>query len=137
MKLIINKDSVKKIFILEDNDERIKWFKKTFYFADLFITKFANVAIAELKTVKYDIIFLDHDLDGQVFVNSNHENTGYQVAKIIKDTINKDTPVVIHSLNLPAASLMKSVLGLNQGSRIPFIFLMKCLEIVESKNQGD
>ena len=42
-------------------------------------------ALALMKDKPWDLIFLDHDLGGQVFVSSSHHNTGYTVAKYIEE----------------------------------------------------
>ena len=73
-----------KIFILEDNLERIKWFKDKFIDHTLFISSNVDEAIKLYDSNKpFDTIFLDHDLDDLVFVNSNKKNTGYQFAKFL------------------------------------------------------
>lgn len=98
-----------KILILEDNQERIKLFKEWFKEHDLTICETAKECLSKLH-IRYDWIFLDHDLGGEIFVDSDEENTGYQVAKKIPDTINKDTDIIIHSLNYVGAMRMKNKL---------------------------
>ena len=139
MNLTLNKDFIKNVFILEDNEERITWFKKTFDFANLFITKLAGVAIERLKVIKYDIIFLDHDLGSEHYGEDDLFNNGCLVAESLSYSINKYTPVIIHSSNYPAALRMESTLilsGSTTSVRIPFPELMKTIEINESTKEG-
>lgn len=112
-----------KVLILEDNDDRIKIFKRLFLNAD--IVKTAKEAIDLVAKNKYDIIFLDHDLGGEVYVDSEHENTGYQVAKFImyEDNPNKITEVIVHSMNWWGANNIKTVI--RHAKLIPFGNLMK------------
>jgi len=91
----------KKLFLLEDSESRINWFRNRCKAAGHILVLADNVkdALHILRVEKFDMIFLDHDLDDRVYVDSNEENTGYQVAKELHNTINRDTEVVIHSMN--------------------------------------
>ena len=100
------------VFILEDDLERIKWFREELGQRNIKfdLTDNAETAKVLLEENKYDTIFLDHDLGGQVYVNSNEPNTGYQVAKMIHTTKNKDAEIIIHSWNSVGAENMYEVL---------------------------
>jgi len=100
-----------KALILEDDKRRILWFEEKLKDAEADFTVKAKKCIELLKKNLYDIIFLDHDLDGKIFVPSEKSNTGYQVAKVIPETINKNTPVVIHSYNPDGAEKMRDAIG--------------------------
>jgi CheY-like chemotaxis protein len=107
------------ILIVEDNEDRIKWFETEFKgIAALTVVKTAEKGKYYVNLQKWDVIFLDHDLGDRVYVNSEDENTGYQVAKEIVKSINKDTPIVVHSYN-PAG--VKNIMGiLKHAAAIPF-----------------
>jgi CheY-like chemotaxis protein len=111
-----------KIFILEDDPTRVNGFNEMFPDYDLTVTEFFSEAKELLTQNKYDVIFLDHDLGGRQMVSSDEEETGYQVAKIIDDTINKDVPVLVHSWNPEGAKNIANVLtnGKRQVVVIPF-----------------
>ena len=110
-----------KIFILEDDPHRITRFKQWYSHHDLTITDQAADAIEILKSEKFDLIFLDHDLGGQVYVDSSEKNTGYTVACELSSTVNSDTTVVIHSMNPTGSNNMKAVLEKHcQVHQIPF-----------------
>lgn len=99
-----------KVFILEDSQHRIDFFKETMSKHKLFVAKDVEKAKDVFEKNKpFDLIMLDHDLGGRVFVNPREENTGYQFAKFLKNQNNK-TLIVIHSSNVNAAALMKNIL---------------------------
>ena len=98
-----------KIFILEDSPIRVVNFMQDFLQEDLTISNNAEEAIKNLTTTKYDYIFLDHDLGGDIMVCSSEKNTGANVAKHVHVS-NIDTPVVIHSWNPTGCENMKSIL---------------------------
>ncbi|MDD5589092.1 MAG: response regulator [Candidatus Nanoarchaeia archaeon] len=107
-----------KIFILEDNTIRIETFKKlatkTWDASNLKI--FIATDVEEGKIIlknnqPFDLAFLDHDLGGEIYVPSENENTGYQLAKFIeKENIKIDT-IVIHSHNPSGAKNMNDILS--------------------------
>jgi len=102
---------MKKILILEDDPNRVLKFYEMFEYHSLTITNTSEAAIEIASSHKFDVIFLDHDLDGRVYVNSDEKNTGYQVAKILPSTINKNTPVIIHSWNGVGAKRMMGAMN--------------------------
>jgi len=99
-----------RIFILEDSPERITAFFQMFDGQNITVTNTAISAKTILDNQRFDMIFLDHDLGGQTFVDSECENTGWQIAKHIPKTSNCNTRVLIHSWNSPAASRMNDFL---------------------------
>lgn len=102
-----------KILILDDEIKwRIGYFKKVLgKNHDLTICSEVRPTVKAIKTVKFDLIFLDHDLGTKL--------TGYEAAKAIPESINRYTNVVIHSTNVPAAERMATVIGC-KAYRIPF-----------------
>lgn len=108
-----------KIFILEDYSERVKVFFELFNSHSIVLSNNAFDAKEILIKNKFSLIFLDHDLDNRVYVNSEEENTGYQVAKLLNTTINSSTPVIVHSWNQTGAKNMLKVLN-EKAKHIPF-----------------
>lgn len=102
-----------KILFLDDDESRQSAFKEWFdeHKTDLDTlvqTRTANDTIKALKSNKlFDIVSLDHDLGGKVFVTETKE-TGYEVALYIERMGKKKLPksVVIHSFNPTGASRM-------------------------------
>lgn len=99
-----------RIFILEDSKERIDWFKENLLTNNIDITEDVDVARELLNSFDYDIIFLDHDLGGRVYVDSKEYNTGATVSKFIHETRNKNVNVIIHSWNENGSKIMSGYL---------------------------
>lgn len=123
-----------KILILEDNFERIEQFKeRIFEFKDknniqvlTTITDSAKDCIILLKNNEYNLVFLDHDLGGEVYVDTDNKNTGSEVARFLAEknsyylNMHKKTKFIIHSFN---PSGVKNMLNLiKNSSYIPMIW---------------
>lgn len=102
------------VLVLEDNLERklqfIERFQEHSFCSDIVET--AIDCINRLKTCKYDVVFLDHDLGGQIHVDVNDKNTGSEVARFwdSPENLNKNALVIIHSHNSVAAKHMKNII---------------------------
>ena len=91
-----------KILIVEDNEERIKWFQKRFKDDSLVFATIAKEALDILANdLSWDCIFLDHDL-------ANY-SVGADVAKFLY-SVQYVGQVIIHSVNPCGAKFMKSLL---------------------------
>ena len=114
-----------RIFILEDNSYRISRFKRAFFKDEVFIFDNVKEAKAFLDGNDVDILFLDHDLDDRVYVDSEEENTGYQLAKYINESGKKYKQAIIHSLNtVGAANIYNKLKGSVEDIEIiPFYLL--------------
>ena len=101
-----------KIFILEDDPQRIKIFKIKLIQHELFFTDNVKEAKDMFDLLgPFDYIFLDHDLGGQIYVDSDNHNTGYQFAKYIsKKDLSLVQKIVVHSLNENGARKMVALL---------------------------
>jgi len=104
------------ILLLEDDPKRIEQFEKRIAelnsigeSASMIVTKHAYDAINALKNYKFDLIFLDHDLNGKQ-MNYDEEDCGTVVAKHIEENPLTGVKVLIHSLNFPASERMKSMI---------------------------
>lgn len=120
----LNLAGVHKIFVLEDSIERIKSFRRFLFNKEVVYTDDVDIAIRELTKTKFDLIFLDHDLDGKVFVDSTVEKTGYHVISCLRNSINEETMVIIHSVNPSGAANMVRAHPFNV-VHIPFHLLLK------------
>lgn len=119
---------VKNILILEDSEERIDFFKEKFEKDNnLFIFSFVNDAIDCLKRNKIDILFLDHDLDHRVMVNSYEKNTGFSFTKYIVNNNLQFEHIYIHSMNPVGAKLMYEELEKTNNTidLVPFYLLLE------------
>lgn len=101
-----------KILFLDDDDDRHKEFLKHLGAAPVVVKPVKTVAeaVAALDRETFELIFLDHDLDGKVMVESG-PGTGLEVARHLMSTPNKSAQVVVHSLNDKGARAMLDVLG--------------------------
>lgn len=110
-----------KILIVEDNDFRIALFKAYFDPLDhkVWYEKTSAGAIDVLtENADMDLIFLDHDLGDEVFVDSKREDTGAGVARwMVSSGFNPDVSVTVHSLN-PAGS--SNILHILRSGRFAF-----------------
>ena len=96
-----------KVFVLEDNGERIKFFNKMFQNYDYVLCETAKEAKKVLYDNEFNVIFLDHDLGGRIFVDSNEEETGMTVVKyIIEKELQTNALFFIHSQNPVGAANM-------------------------------
>lgn len=112
-----------KILVLDDMDTRHEIFKKIVTESDeLTLVKTAAETIEQLKNQTWDMVFLDHDLGGQTFVESGEE-TGYQVAEWLSQNPDyKPKMIFIHSMNPVGTQQMKLVLP--EARIVPFTLLM-------------
>jgi hypothetical protein len=98
--------------ILEDSFARIDTFRRKLE-KDYDLYFFDNVkdSIEALQIMgPFNIVFLDHDLDDKIYVNSNEANTGYQLAKYISENNLKFDQIIIHSMNPVGSDNMKRLL---------------------------
>ena len=100
-----------RIFVLDDDMQRIKWFKNAFLDEKNSVYYSHNPVEAEqmLRNNKYDSIWLDHDLGGAY--TRGPLGDGIDLARVMaKDKIQVDTPVVVHSLNHDGSENMLAAL---------------------------
>ncbi|MCV0439867.1 MAG: response regulator [Hydrogenophaga sp.] len=114
-----------KILILEDDENRIATFmEKLPTWQDVTCVTTAEAAIEKLSTEEFAVVFLDHDLGGEVYVDPSNPNTGSGVVRWMLQNVEtvQDPDIVIHSMNTPAALAMEQDLKGKYGFvwRIPF-----------------
>ena len=134
--LQFHKNGIKNVFVLEDMLDRISWFTKIFNFCDfLFTTSLVGDALEILNQYKFDVCFLDHDLEARAYEDyfnarePQEELTGLYIAKKLKDNMNKDTLTIIHSMNPVGSNRMSDVLP--NALVIPYDVLVKNTEVIE------
>ena len=133
----INKKLLTAVFVLEDDQMRIDWFNEKFWDVPfLFITKDTEEAIPILRLIKFDLIFLDHDLEETSIYDEDHAEydathgkNGLRVAAELNFTINQETDCIIHSMNPTGASEMLKAHPFNV-SAIPYHLLYKNVEFI-------
>lgn len=116
--------------VLEDDPERIRIFRQHYDVPGnlVVVCRTVTEAIQALRTVSFEVVSLDHDLDGRVYVPSEEPNTGYQLAKIIAASGLEFNQVLVHSFNQKGALKMLEVLrcgGYHQAQWVPFSLIEK------------
>lgn len=119
-----------KILILEDNEYRIAIFKVLFANHECHFFTDVAPAIEYIRTYEMnDIMLLDHDLGGEVYVPSSNKNTGWQFAKFLADNNYHCKQIIIHSQNtVGAQNMYNTLIGVADDLRaIPFPDLLEQL----------
>jgi hypothetical protein len=102
------------VFVLEDNQERIAWFRKRV--PQAIIVENASEAMVLLAQGDFKMAFLDHDL-GDIDAAYPDRFQGKEVAQYLACS-NFSGIVVIHSLNTAGAKAMKA--HLKDARIVPF-----------------
>lgn len=107
-----------RVFIAEDQQERIQWFKKKLVnlYSDIVTSPGAGVELLQYQKqlgAPYDIVFLDHDAIREFIQPGDpqfHLKTFFPVAQELARQQFNGT-VIIHSFNVPGAIKMQFLLG--------------------------
>lgn len=95
--------------ILEDNQGRIEQMRKMY--PEAVIVETAAEAIALLRQERFDWVSLDHDLNNEIFVDSNRADCGAEVARFIAYHDLAIDDIIIHTANEGAARVMAKILA--------------------------
>jgi CheY-like chemotaxis protein len=88
------------ILILEDNKNRNIIFRRNLIGHAVTITDDVRELKNHLLSQEWDVLFLDHDLGGEVYVDSGREDTGCEAARWLHNNPNRVPEIIfIHSLN--------------------------------------
>ena len=115
-----------KILVLEDDIERIRQFRNSFKsltgIKEIHYCDMASNCVELLKKEKYGLIFLDHDLGGEMFVDTQNKNTGSEVARWIEQNpLENGQQVIIHTANPAGAKYMTQLI--KNSVHIPFVWV--------------
>jgi hypothetical protein len=100
-----------RILILEDNPLRIEKFKILFKNQQVDHCATVNDAKNACLVHEYDILWLDHDLDGKIWEDSDKETTGFEFVKwLVLNGFQKNSLNYIHSMNPVGANRMLNYL---------------------------
>jgi len=106
-----------RILILEDNGDRVQTFYRALVPAhELVVCTHATAAFTLAAGGQWDYIFLDHDLGGEAFVDSRHDNTGAEFCRKYATWLHSCGPatqascpkIIVHSWNPDGAENMAS-----------------------------
>ena len=118
-----------RVFLLDDDERRHKWFRGRFKGDFLDIAENVTSAQKMLGTTSYDAIFLDHDLHPEHYhaESTDDERTGYAVALWLSTNpnIQPASTILVHTRNADGA--MRMVEELRKAGRsaeyVPFPLL--------------
>lgn len=113
------------ILILEDDPMRMVQFRKRIGEHRIVHVETAAGAIEALGEHRFDLVLLDHDLGGRQFADhgDEKEDCGMRVAEWLSEEprrMKTQGPVVVHSLNGPAAQEMVELI--TEACWIPFLW---------------
>ncbi len=113
-----------KVFIFEDMEERMHFFRKRLASHEIQHTDQIEQAKKMLEGHKWDRIFLDHDMVMKFTNSETTKNNGYQLAKwMVKNKIQADE-VIVHSMNPEGSrNIMNTLEGHYDAKYVPFTFL--------------
>ena len=125
-----------RILILDDDLDRHATFKRKLIGAIIHSVEESSHCIEKIKKEDpFDLILLDHDLGGQVYVPSG-PGTGFEVAEWLRDHPEKMPKLVIlHTCNEHGAGRMLEVLP--DAYYAPALFMANYLDINYLKNIVD
>ena len=128
-----------RIFILEDNARRIELFTKVFAGHNITIAEDVDIAEKSFQP-PYDLMCLDHDLGGQVFVPAGLRNTGSAFVAGLTGQDVAGSLILVHSHNPDGAAHMKSDLISKQALCLAYPFskdlLIRILVLAEAVHNG-
>jgi hypothetical protein len=127
----VTEGNILRILIVEDDASRVEKIR-TWMPPDVAISNVTDtgVAMAQIKADKGNVyagIMLDHDLRGQLKVTSSALLSGSDLINIIIHNIDRDVPILVHSMNLGMAPVMVRRLEIAgfYVKRIPMVELTK------------
>jgi len=118
-----------KILFLDDSTVRATKFRSMAPNAEIVST--ATECIEKLRSDTWDWVFLDHDLGGETFVDSNHEDCGMEVVRnIVEEKLSYHPIIIVHSLNADARKHMcLDLIGAGYDARsVPFTILRRYMD---------
>lgn len=95
---------MERILFLDDNLARCRWAERQY--PGCRVTHTSEETIDALKAGRFDLVFLDHDLGGEVYVDSGRADCGMEVVRWIVGDRPEIGRLVVHSMNTPAGHAM-------------------------------
>jgi CheY-like chemotaxis protein len=108
--------------VLENSPHRLRFFQNRLSQHKLTVCRHAQAAINALQTIRFDIIFLDHDLEGGA-ADPSDENSGSEVARFIAEENIKAGCIILHTQNRIGRESMSTILM--ESEAIPYSKLKK------------
>ncbi|KKK83120.1 hypothetical protein LCGC14_2796560 [marine sediment metagenome] len=96
------------MLILEDHGGRNAWFRRQF--PEAVMVETVKEAIEALENGEFGVVSLDHDLNGEQFIDSARADCGMEVVRWMVKHKPGVGEVVVHTANRKAAMLMEEAL---------------------------
>jgi hypothetical protein len=100
-----------KVFVLEDDETRIALIERAAIGHELTVARDTEDALKKFAP-PYNLLLLDHDLGGRVFVDSNEEDCGAAFCR--RAPFRDDDTVIVHSYNRAGAMEMLAIISERQ-----------------------
>jgi len=98
------------ILLLDDNPHRVTFFQNGLKKHSLVVCRHAKAAIKALKKGSFDLVFLDHDLEGDP-ADPQDANCGSEVARFIAEQNIHCGRIILHTENRAGRESMEMILG--------------------------
>lgn len=120
-----------KILFLDDDKRRKRDFRSKVPFAKIVSTAGECISALMEADEPWDMVFLDHDLGDEVFVESVREDCGMEVVRWIVHNKPEIEEIIVHSHNTPAGhNMLSSLKSADYRTRyVPFGTLIKSLNV--------
>jgi CheY-like chemotaxis protein len=116
------------ILILEDNEFRATAFRRNLAGTHLTIVAECQEAIEQIQSRTWDVVFLDHDLGGEIFVPSG-PGTGHEVAQWLQShPSHMPKRTILHSMNFDGRKAMKQILP--DAEEVPFAWELASIDAI-------
>ncbi len=100
-----------KILFLDDDERRLDTARRIYQREhDLHMVTTAKAAIEALQKETFDTVMLDHDLEGEFFVESSRKDCGMEVVRWMVENRPVVGNVIVHSWNQRAGMEMTDLL---------------------------
>ncbi len=98
------------ILFLDDNEERMKWFRSEVPSAGLAFSSSEMIELLQ-RSGPVDVLYLDHDLGGKEMISEGEGDTGMVVVRWIESHRPPIKKIVVHSSNYFGALRMEATLA--------------------------
>lgn len=97
-----------RVLFLDDDPDRTRSFVSRVGSHGLHLVTVETVSdcIEHLAASRWDLVLLDHDLGGEVFVESARADTGAEVVRWLRDNPGEHGSFIVHSMNAVGAASM-------------------------------
>jgi CheY-like chemotaxis protein len=110
------------MLVVDDNAHRITFFQNALKGHKVTVCRHARAAIKALRKSSFDVVFLDHDLEGRA-ADPDEENCGSEIARFIAEHQVACGRIILHTENSAGRDSMESIL--DNAESIPYGRLKK------------